>query len=422
MRSVKHSIEWLQDATNAAPEERATVCDLRLFLNDQNVTSHMAGERLGDHITIALYGLVDGIVHRWWSIWGARDREFSLRSFRTGYLFPDIRLQFDGAAFEISAYQCAYTNPDLRFWGGTHEVLNRQEGEAWLSGFVNEVLIRLEANGITDTSAALRWRRIVASQKVKSESIFCEAAGSLGLDPYQIGDGAAAFIEQAEEQFTAEALVEFVGGADNVDHDRLMSWVGRMMRTNSSRYRLADLRKIVDQVAVDAPDRRGEAAWAAGYRRARAMRRTLALRQEDRLTFRDLARRVGGSANYNVAPQVDGLNALRREEENEIHIHVRNHGSRADTNALNVFALARGIGDAVCFPAAQAASINRLRRAYRQSAGRAFAAELLAPIDEIRSMQEDEKDTYSIAHEFGVSHSVIEHQIENQNRIDMACL
>lgn len=417
---MKHSIEWLEDAINAAPEERATVGDLRLCLNEQNVTKYLAGDKLGDHITIALYGLVDGIVHRWWSIFGERDREFSLKNFRTGYLFPDIRIQFDGAAFEISAIQCAYTNPDLRFWGGTQEVVTREAGEAWLSSLVEDVLARLEEKGIAYTSAALRWKRITASRR-SNESIFCEAAGSLGLDPYKISDEAAGFIERAEEQFKAESLVEFVGGADKADRNRLIEWVSRMTRTKGSQYRLADLREIVEKVANEVPDRQGEHAWAAGYRRARAMRRLLNLQQTDRLSFRELSKRVGGGSSYTVAPKVDGINALRREAPNGIHIHVRNHGERDGANALHLFSLARGIGDAACFPAAQTAPINRLRRAYRQAASRAFAAEFLAPIDEIRSMQEDEKDQFSIADEFGVSPYVIEHQIENQDRITIAC-
>src|SRR5690606_38440650 len=87
-RSVKHSIEWHDDPTNAAPEERATVADLRLELNRQNVTKHIIGEQVSDHVTSALYGLAHGLAHDWWTISGARDREFSLLKYRSGYLLP----------------------------------------------------------------------------------------------------------------------------------------------------------------------------------------------------------------------------------------------------------------------------------------------------------------------------------------------
>jgi hypothetical protein len=418
---VRYSIDWQDDAVNAAPEERATIGDLRLFLNDQNVTKHMLDDRIGDHVTVALYGLVDGLVHDWWSIFGARDREFSLKRYRTGYLLPDVRIQFDGAVFEISAHQCAYTDPDLRFWGGTSEVLSREQGESWLSQLVQEVLGRLEERGAEGTSAALRWRR-VQSSLASDERFFCEAAGSLGLDPYQIADDAADFIERAESIFQSESLVEFVSGAGEVDRLRLINWVDRMTRTKGFGYRLANLRPIVDEIAGEVPRHAGEEAWAAGYRRARAMRKTLGLKQHHRFSsFGDLARLLGAGKSYNLAPMVNGISALRRETSDGINVHLRNHGDFEGAKATHLFALARAIGDAACFPAPETAPINRLRNAYRQAAGRAFAAELLAPIEEIRSMISDERDEYSIANELGVAPSVIERQIDNQERIDQAC-
>ncbi len=418
---MRYSIEWQNDAINAAPEERATVADLRLFIRDQNVTKHIFDDELGDQITIALYGLVEGIVYRWWSIFGVRDQEFLLNNFRMGYLFPDIRIHFDGAAFEFSAHQCVYTDPDLRFWGGTREVLSREEGESRLSTLIEEVLARLDEQGVTETSAASRWRRVLSS-RCSDERIFCEAVGSLGLDPYQIADDVADFVEKAEQQFTAEPLVEFVSGSEEVDRSRLIDWVNRMTRTKGSRYHLAELRPIVDKIANEIPMRPGEQAWAVGYRRARAMRDAFNLKQHKRFSsFRDLARLLGASASYNLAPKVDGISALRREAPDGIHVHIRNHGDFEGAKATHMFALARAIGDAACFTAPETSPINRLQRAYRQAAGRAFAAEFLAPIDEIRSMQEEEHDKYSIADEFGVSPYVIEHQIENQERITEAC-
>jgi hypothetical protein len=418
---VRHSIDWQDEAINAAPEERATVADLRLFLNDRNVTQHMLDGTVGDHVTVALYGLVNGLVHDWWSIFGARDREISLRDYRTGYLIPDVRIQFDGAVFQIRAHESVYIDPDLRFLGGTTENLSRDEGETWLKSLVEEVLARLEAQGVRDTSAALRWRRVQSSWSA-GESAFCDAAGGLGCDPYQIADDVADFIEKAEAIFERESLVEFASGSQAVDHSRLMDWVERMTRMKGLKYRLAALRPIVDIIAKDVPRQHGESAWDAGYRRARVMRRTLGLEQHHRFkSYRDLARCLGAANNYELAPKVDGISALRRDAFNDIHVHIRNHGDLPAAKATHLFALARAIGDAACFPEPQTSPINRLRHANRQAAGRAFAAEFLAPIDEIRSMIEDERDEYSIANEFGVSPMVIEHQVENDERIKQAC-
>jgi hypothetical protein len=420
---VKHSIEWQDDASNAAPEERATVGDLRLFIKEQNVTQYLLDGQVEEHITIALYGLAHGLTHDWWKIFGARDHVTSLARYRTGYLLPNIRLRFDGAVFEISAHQLSYENPDLRFWGGISEIVPRADGEAWLSLLVQEILERLSARGIKDTSAALRWKRVQASNQSNDEKAFCEAVGGLGMDPYQISGDVAEFVEESEKLFDdRETLVEFVSGATNVDRTRLIEWVQRMTRTKSTSYRLADLRATVQEIEKAAPPKPNERAWALGYRRAQAMRQRRGLKQHHRFSsFRDLARVFGASKGYTLARKVDGINALRSERNDGIHVFLRNHGDSPEAKATHLFALARSIGDAACFPRIRISPINGLQYAFRQAAGRAFAAEFLAPIDEVLSMQNDKRDVYSIANELAVSPAVIEHQIENNDRIAQAC-
>ena len=419
MRTV---IAWQDDAENAAPEERATVADLQLFINDENVTRHFYGNAADDRITVALYGIAHGLVHHWWTIFGSRDREISLASFRSGYLFPDIRIRFDGSAFEVAAQQHEYQNSGVRFWAGPAEVMVRVDGERLLEELVSKVLHRLEERNVLRTGAHLRWQRVQSSRQHKDEARFCEAAGSLGLDPYRISDEPARFIEAAENLFGGEALVDFVCGAAATNQGRLLEWVERMIDDRSSQYRLPDLAETVGAVLQSQVPKGAAPAWAAGYSRARAMRKVLGIQQNHKFSsFREIAKALGAGASYNVAPKVDGIRALRSERPDGWQIHLRNHGDSAEAQAQQLFAMARALGDAVCFPETSLAPVNDVHNAYRQAAGRAFAAEFLAPIDEIRSMLEDRNDHLTIADAFGVSTSVVDRQIENQSRIDEAC-
>ena len=52
---------------------------------------------------------------------------------------------------------------------------------------------------------------------------------------------------------------------------------------------------------------------------------------------------------------------------------------------------------------------------------RAFAAEFLAPIDEVLSMHEDGKGMDDMAEDFGVAKEVVERQWQNRRRIQEAC-
>ncbi len=417
---MRNSIDWCETAHNAAEEERATVADLRLFVGAWNVTRHLAGGGLNDHITLALYSLAHGLAHDWWTIFGVRDRMISLTRYGTGYLLPDLRFGFDGQAFEVQTHQCVHTHPEVTFWSGPSEVLTRADAEAWLSDLVERVLARLRQRGLHETSASLRWQRVLASRR-SAEAAFCEAVGSLGLDPYDIDDATAETIERAETLFDREALVEFVSGSGNADRRRLLDWVERAARTKAFKFRLANLRPIVDQTARDLPPNPAEKPWTAGYRRARHVRNQLGLAPGQGFrSFRDLADRLGAAKSYTLAQQVDGIRALRRDHADGVHVHVRNHGDTAEAAAAHLFALARGVGDAACFPAPQLGPITALRSACRQAAGRAFAAELLAPSDAIEAMRADRRDTATIANAFAVSQQVIEHQIENRARIAAA--
>ena len=102
------------------------------------------------------------------------------------------------------------------------------------------------------------------------------------------------------------------------------------------------------------------------------------------------------------------------------HVHLRKVNSRyRDSSGL--FAFARAIGDAVANPPAERSAVNDLHDATRQATGRAFAAEFLAPVDEVLSMQEDGKDLSEMAERFGVAKDVVERQLQNRDRIQEAC-
>ncbi|MSO75924.1 MAG: hypothetical protein EXQ87_03285 [Alphaproteobacteria bacterium] len=416
---LRYSVEWHEDASNAAPEERATVADVRLVLQQQNVSLHLRGNESADHLTIPLYSLAEGLAHDWWTLFGGRDRELSLIKHRSGYAVPDLRMSFDGTVFQISAHQCTYHNPDVRFWAGPTEVMSRDPAEAILSDFVQRVLDRLSARGVLGTSAALRWARVQKSRANPDEAVFCEAAGALGRDPYQIDEQSTGLIAQAAALFEGEALLEFLAGAGPANQPDLMKWVDAVERRPRYKARVAELRRVAADTVRGAPERDFEKSWALGYRRARAMRRVLNLRESDRFrSFRTLAERLGASQSYALAGPVDGLRALRSDRADGAYIHMRAHGNSNEAKAAHLFSFTRAVGDVVCFPAEDRAPINELHSAYRQEAGRAFAAEFLAPIDELRSMREGGRDTVSIADEFGVSTAVIERQWENRDRIE----
>ncbi len=422
MSALRYSAKWIESAPNAVAEERATVADLGLWVDSKNVAMHLRGTTSFDHITISLYPLAEGLAQDWWTIFGGRDREFSLIRYRSGYVVPDVRLKFDGVCFEISAHQRSYANPDVRFWAGPTEIISRAQAEQEFGNFIELVLERLAEKRIKNTSAALRWSRIKSSRLDPEETQFCESAGALGRDPYQVEDAYVSFIQESASLFEGEPLSEFLAGSREYRKDALLEWIEFVEKRPRHKSRVGELKDIALKAADSSPTRIGERSWELGYRRARAMRRVLDLGPEVHFpTFKDLARKFGASDGYELASSVDGIRALRSDHNNEVRIHIRNHGHSSEAYAAHLFTFARAVGDVACFPQSTKAPINELHSASRQAAGRAFAAEFLAPIDEVKSMHKDGYDIVSIADKFVVSTVVIEHQMENAERIGAAC-
>jgi hypothetical protein len=419
---VRFLANYLEDAQNVAVEERFTVAEFRLWLAEQNVTMNLRGDVSRDHIVVSLYSLAEGLAHDWWSIFGSRDRHFSLIRHRTGFAVPDIRFSFDGAAVQISAEQRVYQNPNLRFWAGPSESLPRNEAEAQLGALIENVLKHLKSKRLGNTGAALRWARVLASREDPEEQVFCECAGALGRDPYAVDVSISSLIEDAATTFSDEPLSEFMAGARTFSAANLLQWIRKAESRSVGKSTMYGLADVASKVALEVPARPPEAAWALGYRRARAMRKSLDISQTDRFrSVQVLAKKFGASNSFEAAPRVDGARALRSDHNNTVSIHLRDHGSSSEAESMACFSLARAIGDVACFPEPSKAIVNELHLATRQSAGRAFAAEFLAPIDEVQAMLKDRKDVVTIADEFGVGTILVDHQIENAQRIVEAC-
>ncbi len=420
---MQNSIEWFDHAVNAAPEERATLAAWRLFLNHQNVCLHLDGSESVDQVTLPLYGIANGLAHDWWKLFGGRDREIGLITHRMGYAVPDIRMQFDGAALKIMAHQRTYQNPDVRFWAGPSETLDRSEAEKDLAALITAVLSQLHKKDVHGTSLEHRWSRIEASRRDSEEAIFCESAGALDLDPYAIDDGAATLIEKASNLFTGEALLEFLSGlrTGNDHAAESIEWVVRTESRPRHHSRLPALRDVAHRAALRSPLQQNKPIWALGYRRARAARMELDLAPDHRVRSYKAVTDKLGAPFFALALPVDGIMALRTDKDDGVHIHLRRQGNSRNAVSSHTFAFARALGDAICFPEPARSVVNELHEAFRQGAGRAFAAEFLAPVEEVVAWRAKGQDTARIADEYEVSTTLIERQIENVDRIRAAC-
>ena len=290
---------------------------------------------------------------------------------------------------------------------------------------MEQVRSRLETGKVRDTVLQRRWQRVQASRRDAQESAFCEATGALSLDPYNIRDKDAEFIASAGALFRGEPLAELLSGLRSSSNrpgpsgDDVLAWLHSAEARPEGSSRLPGIDDLRGRMAEIRQAAANKMPWWGGYRCARAARRQLNIGTGERLRVPTLAARLDGLA-FEVAGSVAGVRAVVEARDDATRVHLRRVNSRyRETSEL--FAFARAIGDAVANPAAERSAVNDLHDAARQATGRAFAAEFLAPVDEVLSMREDGKDQGEMAESFGVAKDVVERQLQNRERIQEAC-
>ena len=420
---MNFAAEWVEyDAVNTAPGEAATLCALRIFVGGDNACRFIElGEvelasQKKDRLTIPAVYLAEGLATDWWSILGSRDWDHRIQRYRTGFALPDIILRSHGSYIEVlSGPHRHVMNPQLRFESFASELVSRLDAEAVFSRFIEEVIVKLSSAGIHDSELQTRWKRVCISRGDEEESEFCEAAGALGLDPYSVLEEHAMFIESAYEFLSKEVLLEFLSGLRTTTWDR--SLIDSLYELDDREERTA-LLPVLSEVDLSSKVT-NEPPWAIGYRAARSFRDTMGLSIADRVSYSSLTKKLGASKDFEPIALGGDIRAfVSRSGGTKIHLQKFNGKDTLSSARSTNFAFARAVGDAVIFPNPMRSVVNGLHHAERQAAGRAFAAELLAPIDEIENILEkrvDVDDTV-LADEFDVSPNVVRYQIENRER------
>ena len=169
---MKFQIGWQPQGPNVAPEERATIADLRIFIGDGNACANERpscrgeGETANRNVppsecaTVSVYPLAAEIAFNWWHLFGARDAKLQLADGRGGYAVPDVQLAFDGSGFIACCQPLAYDNPDIQFTHRGAERLTRAEAESALTEFIECVHGQLTEASVRESGLQLRWARV----------------------------------------------------------------------------------------------------------------------------------------------------------------------------------------------------------------------------------------------------------------------
>jgi hypothetical protein len=273
--------------------------------------------------------------------------------------------------------------------------------------------VRLDESGVTQSPLANEVRAI--NNIDPPEAHFCAAAAALGLEPYSLDDSQAQEIVDIAQKLPPSVIAEFFVIAE---YQQLRQQVAELLKgIRASQVNEADLTPLNEfkQKYVGGPS---TSPWARGYHFATELRDRLALDDQrfDSLESLGAGLRVKPSELNRAVSQ-----ALRGGAALDAVVGVNKRGSpsfsiRSRTETGLMFAVCRALYEYLTTSGAEPSIVTRAR-SDRQKGNRAFAAEFLIPAAVLRTAMPSNMITYEdvddLARQFGVSTTVIRHQIDN---------
>lgn len=341
-------------------------------------------------------------------------RRHNLLSAREGMALPDTTIVRDGDEIVLmwAPDPAPSTNGHVRFVGsGQVRVAASAFSEA-ASDLIDRTLARIEVV-VGECEEAQRlaesWAQIQSSDE--AEQFVCRSLALLGADPYDPEDASEGLLTQLSElhdRVPADLFNDLLEGASVGDFCNAADWIAEHGDFIGNGNGIA----VPEPIATWASD---SSAHGSGYRVARDVRKALGLAPRDPVI--DLAGLLVEQMGWDpdrthrvrAVEAIDGMVGLSRVSRRPVLLSPE-VGQRASR-----FRMAR----AAFFTSTGRLSGGRLlTRAVTpwQRAGRAFAAEFLAPADALARRvggRVGEAEVASLADAFNVSPRLIEHQIEN---------
>ena len=202
---------WIEFAGTGEPALDHTFAYVDIQFDGKSILSIVdkRARSANDRLLVPLYPLAEWVAARWWALIReplvpgrkAPFQEYLTRhSFRfagDGFAFPDLRILPEGAVSLIQWRPLTTLFQSVDFISQGEAYLPGEDTEQFLADLVNIVLTRLESEGITKTWLAEEWAAI--NVQTGDAAAFCAAAGTLGLDPFDLDDATAADISRAWE-------------------------------------------------------------------------------------------------------------------------------------------------------------------------------------------------------------------------------
>jgi hypothetical protein len=386
---------WIE-ADHSDPRVRSTGASLCISVGDKVATRHIApsSKSIEDCAPVSAYPLALWLTKGWWRLrwepapWGlptsAWRSAHDLSTIGNGFLWPSLRLAFNGE--QIYA-QCRPTRVDgsesVRYLEGFEEAILPSNFEFAVDTFVNQVLAQLSASGfdLNRTDLAAAWCELSAERADPTLTDHRRLEAMLGLNrnegPYEAIQG----LKDLSTPGGESAVYELAPAYSGCDLGPMLTKTREIVGSSEGvRGRIVRSISVRDSslISLDEPP------WQRGLGLARECRKWCGFGSGRPISDADLAETLGLSEmqfeNSEAPAEALPFGLAIREASTDNVKFLFQHRKRA----IRRFEAARFLADAFLTHSSDDWLIATQAKTARQQTQRAFAIEMLAPIDCLR--------------------------------------
>ena len=403
--AVEH--EWVDLPSCSDEMARCTMAKLNIVVNGKLVTA--VNDHRGDreHVLVPLHQMAEWLVANWYHLFyepedtAASQREgfesrHNLAFAGDGFILPPLEIVPTDGAIVMRWKRSTPEYSQIKFTRYGDERVSTDEGKEEFKSLVEAVIARGREKNCPLEMLEEAWQAICELDDEEKE--FAQAAALLGADPFEISDEVAREIVAVWENVLPSLRADVLR-ASNVEYlPKTVQWVSRGLTALAERQPLgagpsswASIRDSIQPPTSPVP-------WMKGYDLARKARQAASAHIPEDLE-------VPYATVHSVSSRLQGL----ADTDSPVCVGT----PRAPTSTR--FIKARAIG-VFLSPMGSGPSLLSTLSTDFQAFTRAFAAEFLAPAEQIRAlMREGSPSETALADRFRVSKYVIRHQINNHN-------
>ena len=412
--------EWVEGSLSHDDRVRCSMANLKIRINGQIVTTvrdhpHKTNR---EHVLVPLHQVAEWLVFNWHQLLyeAENNREPQHAGFKSrhnlafggdGFILPPLMIASRDGATIMRWTPSKPTFSEMEFTGHGEERVPTDEVENTFQSLIETVLEKMEQEKQPMETLREEWESIQAMDEEERE--FARAAALIGADPSDIDGELADQIMEMWKDICPSLREDTLRGITDVRTlPKVKQWVEHNLETLNEDKDSTDtswwtnIRKTMAQPNSKIP-------WRKGYEMAQNFRRE---------TLGDTSRPLK-SPDDDLRTSYREVNAISKRLQGLVAAQAPTCAGTAKNELPRRFLQARSIGAFLSSSAAEPSILSTVATDFQEFTS-AFAAQLLAPAEQIRIRMRDDRTSETIlANEFRVAKSVIDYQIQTAERCSL---